>query len=160
MKPGGCPVASGIPRVSSGCTRSAASAAVSVSATKAIYALQVYTGCMESGVRVVEDNVEATEAWNGPLFEVWIKYRDLVAEGVGEHGDNAIRLTPPSVGDRVLDIGCGLGGTTVRLAEMVGPEGSAHGVDVAERMIQTAIAEARESGAGNVTFAAQDVEVQ
>ena len=115
---------------------------------------------MESGVRVVEDNVEATEAWNGPLFEVWIKYRDLVAEGVGEHGDNAIRLTPPSVGDRVLDIGCGLGGTTVRLAEMVGPEGSAHGVDVAERMIETAIAEARESGAGNVTFAAQDVEVQ
>ncbi len=23
---------------------------------------------------MVEDNVEATEAWNGPLFEVWIVY--------------------------------------------------------------------------------------
>ena len=61
-----------------------------------------------------------------------------------EHGENAIRLTPPAVGDRVLDIGCGLGDTTTRLAELVGEDGSAHGVDVAERMIETAIEEARE----------------
>ncbi len=101
---------------------------------------------MESGIREVEDNVEATEAWNGPLYEVWIKYRDLVADGLREHGENAIRLTPPAVGDRVLDIGCGLGDTTTRLAEIVGENGSAHGVDVAERMIETAIDEARERG--------------
>jgi SAM-dependent methyltransferase len=140
--------------------RPAASDAVRVSATAAIYALQVYTGCMESGVRVVEDNVEATEAWNGPLFEVWIKYRDLVADGLREHGENALRLTPPATGDRVLDIGCGLGDTTTRLAEMVGQGGSAHGVDVAERMIETATAEARAAGAQNVTFAVQDVETE
>jgi len=36
---------------------------------------------MESGIREVEDNVEAAEAWNGPLYEIWIKYRDLVADG-------------------------------------------------------------------------------
>jgi len=115
---------------------------------------------MESGVRVVEDNAEAAEAWNGPLYEVWIKYRELVADGLREHGENALRLTPPAVGDRVLDIGCGLGDTTSRLGEMVGPEGSAHGVDVAERMIQTAIEEARASGAENLTFATQDVETE
>jgi SAM-dependent methyltransferase len=115
---------------------------------------------MESGIREVEDNAEATEAWNGPLYEIWIKYRDLVADGLREHGENAIRLTPPSEGDRVLDIGCGLGDTTARLAEIVGESGSAHGVDVAERMIQTAIEEARSSGAKNLTFAVQDIETQ
>ena len=115
---------------------------------------------MESGIREVEDNAEATEAWNGPLYEIWIKYRDLVADGIREHGENAIRLMPPAVGDRVLDIGCGLGDTTTRLAELVGENGSAHGVDVAERMIQTAIDEARERGAKNVTFATQDVETE
>ena len=115
---------------------------------------------MESGIREVEDNAEATEAWNGPLYEVWIKYRELVADGLREHGENAIRLTPPAEGDRVLDIGCGLGDTTTRLAEIVGEDGSAHGVDVAERMIETAIDEARESGAQNVTFAVQDVETE
>ncbi len=82
-----------------------------------------YTRCVESGIREVEDNVEATEAWNGPLFEVWIKYRELTAEGLRQHGENAIRLRPPAEGDRVLDIGCGLGDTTARLAELVGRGG-------------------------------------
>ncbi len=114
---------------------------------------------MADAIRVVEDNLEATEAWNGPLFEVWIKYRDVVAEGLIEHGESALARNPPHEGDRVLDIGCGLGDTTVRLAELVGAAGHAHGVDVAPRMIESAIEEAAEAGCGNVTFDACDVEV-
>ena len=114
---------------------------------------------MEEAIRTVEDNVEATEAWNGPLFEVWIEYRDLVADGLREHGEAAIAAHPPQQGERVLDIGCGLGDTTVRLAELVGAGGHAHGVDVAERMIETAIEETTEAGVENVSFAACDVEV-
>src|ERR671915_165751 len=109
-------------------------------------------------IRVVDDNVEATEAWNGPLFDVWIEYRDIVAEALREHSESALAACLPREGDRVLDIGCGLGDTTVRLAELVGPAGSAHGVDVAERMIETAIEEASEAGLGNVSFEARDVE--
>jgi SAM-dependent methyltransferase len=113
---------------------------------------------MENGIRVVEDNVEATEAWNGPLFDVWIEYRDVVAEGLREHGESALAANPPREGDRALDIGCGLGDTTIRLAELVGPAGHAHGVDVAERMIETAIEESSASGLENVSFAVRDVE--
>ena len=115
-------------------------------------------GAVEDGIRVVDDNVEATEAWNGPLYDIWIEFRDLVAEGLREHGEAALAAAPPRTGDRVLDIGCGLGDTTVRLAALVGPEGHAHGVDVAERMIETAIAETAGSGVRNVSFAACDVE--
>jgi SAM-dependent methyltransferase len=106
-----------------------------------------------------DDNVDATEAWNGQLFDIWIEYRDLVADGLRDHGEAALAANPPHEGDRVLDIGCGLGDTTVRLAGLVGAAGHAHGVDVAERMIETAIEEAAEAGVENVSFAACDVEV-
>jgi ubiquinone/menaquinone biosynthesis C-methylase UbiE len=114
---------------------------------------------VEDTIRVVEDNVEATEAWNGPLFDIWIEYRDIVAEGLGNHGEAALAANPPQEGDRVLDIGCGLGDTTVRLAGLVGATGHAHGVDVAPRMIETAIEEAAEAGLENVSFATCDVEL-
>ena len=68
------------------------------------------------------------QPWNGPLFEIWLKYRDLTAEGLRAHSESAISIAPPATGDRVLDIGCGLGDTTIRLAELVGEGGSAHGV--------------------------------
>jgi ubiquinone/menaquinone biosynthesis C-methylase UbiE len=95
-------------------------------------------------VRVVEDNFEATEAWNGPLFDVWMQFREILTGGVQGHGEQALALAPPHEGDRVLDIGCGLGDTTLRLAQLIGPGGHAHG-DVAERMIDTAIAEAAQT---------------
>jgi SAM-dependent methyltransferase len=110
-------------------------------------------------IRVVEDNVEATEAWNGPLFEIWIEYRDIVADGLRDHGEAALAASRPHEGDRVLDIGCGLGDTTIRLAGLVGSAGRVHGVDVAERMIETAIEEAAAAGHENVSFATCDVEV-
>jgi SAM-dependent methyltransferase len=113
---------------------------------------------MADAIRTVPDNAEATEAWNGPLFDIWIEYRDVVADGLRVHGEGALAACPPGEGDRVLDIGCGLGDTTVRLAEMVGPAGSAHGVDVAERMIETAVEEASAAGLDNVTFATADIE--
>ena len=114
---------------------------------------------MADAIRVVEDNVEATEAWNGPLFDVWIEYRDIVAEGLRDHGEAALVANPPREGDRVLDIGCGLGDTTLRLASIVRAAGRVHGVDVAERMIETAIAEAADAAIENVSFAARDVEL-
>jgi len=105
------------------------------------------------------ENREATEAWSGPLFECFVQYRDLVAGGLGAHGDAAMAAHPPRPGDRVLDVGCGFGDTTQRLAELVGPEGDALGVDVSEPFIELARTEAAEAGAANVRFAVGDVQV-
>ena len=119
----------------------------------------VNSAIMADRIRGVEDNVEATEAWNGPLFELWMEYRDIVAEGLWAHGESAVAANPPHAGDHVLDIGCGFGDTTLRLAGLVGAKGHAHGVDVAERMIETAIEGAAEAGVENISFATHDVEV-
>ncbi len=104
-------------------------------------------------------NREAADAWSGPLFDCFVRYRDLVTGGLGAHGETALRAHPPRPGARVVDLGCGFGDTTQRLAELVGAEGEALGVDVAEPFIEVARREAEEAGAGNVRFAVADVQV-
>ena len=70
-----------------------------------------------------------------------------------------MRANPPRQGERVLDIGCGFGDTTQQLAALVGSEGEAVGVDVAEPFIQASIEEAREAGVENVEFFVTDVQI-
>lgn len=106
--------------------------------------------------RASEANAEAIEAWDGPLFERFVQYRHIVVAGLRSHGDEAMRLFPPAGGDRVIDVGCGFGDTTQQLAAIVGPEGSALGVDVSPRFIEAATAEA--AGVDNVRFVVADVE--
>jgi ubiquinone/menaquinone biosynthesis C-methylase UbiE len=108
---------------------------------------------------VAPENEEATEAWSGVLFDRFLEFRDLVTAGLGNHGEAAMAAHPPKPGDDVLDLGCGFGDTTQRLAELVGPEGSAHGVDVAPRFIEAAIRDAEQAGVENVSFEVGDVQV-
>jgi len=105
------------------------------------------------------ENREATEAWSGPLFESFVRYRDLVIDGLGAHGEMAIAAHPPQPGDGVVDLGCGFGDTTQRLASLVGEGGEALGIDVSEPFIEAAREEAEQAGAGNVRFVVGDVQV-
>jgi ubiquinone/menaquinone biosynthesis C-methylase UbiE len=108
---------------------------------------------------VAAENAEAREAWNGVLFDRFVAYRHLVVAGIAPHGDAAIRAAPPQRGDRVLDVGCGFGDSTQHLAQIVGPESSALGVDVATRFVEAAREEAAAAEVANVRFEVADVEV-
>ena len=102
-------------------------------------------------------NAEAIEAWDGPLYDRWIRFREVVTDGLGVHGEAALSLFPPEAGQHVLDIGCGLGDTTQRIAGLVGLDGSAVGVDAAPRFIETARAEG--AAVPNAGFEVRDVQV-
>ncbi len=105
-----------------------------------------------------DPNAEAIEAWDGPLFERFVQFRHLVTDALGAHGEAALALFPPSPGERVLDVGCGFGDTTQRIAGIVGAAGEAVGVDAAARFIEAAEHEAAEAGATNVQFRVCDVQ--
>jgi len=107
---------------------------------------------------VADNNREALEAWNGPLFDRFVEFRPLMIKGLTAHGEIALERHPARPGDRVLDIGCGFGDTAQRLAAQVGPSGSVLGVDVAPRFIEAAIAEAEEAGVENVRFEVADLQ--
>lgn len=89
----------------------------------------------------ISPNDEAIRAWDGPLFDVFETFRPELVNTLALHGERAFALHPPAPGDRVLDIGCGFGDTTRRLAELVGPGGEAVGIDAAPRFVETASAE-------------------
>lgn len=107
---------------------------------------------------VAAANEEAIEAWSGVLFDRFVEYRHLVVDGLTPHGEEALRYAPPAPGEQVLDIGCGFGDTTQRLAQLVGPEGKALGVDAAPRFIETARTEAEQAGVANARFLVGDVQ--
>ena len=103
-------------------------------------------------------NYEAIEAWDGVLFDRFVQFRRILVDGLGAHGEEALRLFPPNPGERVIDLGCGFGDTTQRIAGMVGSEGEAFGVDAAPRFIAKASEEAEEAGLENCSFAVADLE--
>jgi ubiquinone/menaquinone biosynthesis C-methylase UbiE len=103
-------------------------------------------------------NEEAIRAWDGPLFDAFVRFRHVMTTGLGAHGEQALRLVPPRPGQRVLDIGCGFGDSTQRIAGLVGAAGEVLGVDAAPRFIETAIQEAKEAAVSNVRFAVADIE--
>ena len=107
---------------------------------------------------MIDANDEAIEAWNTVLFDKFVRFRHIVASGLGSHGDAVIARHAPPAGARVLDLGCGFGDTTQQLAQKVGPRGEVVGVDCAERFIQAAQREASEAGVRNVRFFTADVQ--
>jgi ubiquinone/menaquinone biosynthesis C-methylase UbiE len=103
-------------------------------------------------------NDEAIRAWDGPLYDRFVRFREIVTSGLGAHGEEALRLHPPTPGQRVVDLGCGFGDTTQRIAGLVGPTGEAVGIDAAPRFIEDAIREAQEAGVLNARFLVADVQ--
>ncbi len=101
-------------------------------------------------------NAEAITAWNTVLFDKWDRFRPVVTDEFSVHSEALFARQPPRPGARVLDIGCGFGDTTRRLATLVGPAGHALGVDAAPRFVDASRTESQ--GVVNTSFAAMDVQ--
>src|SRR5260370_17223615 len=59
-------------------------------------------------------------------------------------------------GERVLDVGCGPGATTLPYAAAVGPTGHVTGIDISEPMLAVARTRVAEQGLKNVTLGLAD----
>jgi ubiquinone/menaquinone biosynthesis C-methylase UbiE len=104
-------------------------------------------------------NDEVTRAWNGVLFDKFERFKHLITAGLARHGDALLRRSPPVAGSRVVDLGCGFGDMTRRLAEELGEGGEAVGIDVAENFVKAATRDAAQAGQKRANFFRADVQV-
>ncbi len=106
-----------------------------------------------------DSNRIIVEAWNTILFEKFCRFKHLLVEGLSQHSDAALERCRYSKGERVLDVGCGFGDSTLRIAKRVGPTGEAVGMDCAENFIHSAEASAKQEGIGNARFFTGDAQM-
>jgi ubiquinone/menaquinone biosynthesis C-methylase UbiE len=113
---------------------------------------------VESAGGVARANEEAVRAWDTVLYERWKKNRKVFVGALDATTDEVFERFPPPDGGRCIDIGCGFGNDTQRMAGLVGPEGFALGTDSSPHFIEDARREAAEAGVENVAFEVSDAQ--
>ena len=98
-------------------------------------------------------NQDQIDYWNGPTGTKWAKYQNEMDRNLADATVGVLKLASPQPGERVLDVGCGAGETSWRMAEMVGPGGAVLGVDISQPLLAQARGRAE---AKNVQFEEAD----
>ena len=104
------------------------------------------------------ENAEQRTYWNEQAGPLWVTYQERLDRQIGPHGDAALAKLAPAQGERVLDLGCGCGDTSLALARAVGAAGRVLGLDLSEPMLARARERAAAAGLANVAFRAADVQ--
>ena len=104
-------------------------------------------------------NTAQHQYWNTVAGPRWVGLGGFVERRVAAVNDLLLTRSRVAAGERVLEIGCGTGATTVHLAEAVGPNGRVVAVDLSEPMLEGARKRVAESGLGNITLLPADAQV-
>lgn len=84
---------------------------------------------------MAEQNAYQVADWNGQSGKRWVANQARLDAMVSVFGQAAIEAAAPVTGERVLDVGCGAGASSLALAARIGPEGQVLGVDISEPLI-------------------------
>lgn len=76
--------------------------------------------------------------WNDLVSDPWVRHADVIDGHSAPFGAAAMDALEPMSDAAVIDLGCGVGGTTWQLGERVGPGGRVLGVDLSSPFIEGA----------------------
>lgn len=91
---------------------------------------------MDEAVQRADPNAsDQRAAWNGSMGDRWLSNHRLLDRMLTPFGDRLVEAVGDLAGASVLDVGCGAGETSARLADLVGSTGRVTGVDISESLI-------------------------
>jgi SAM-dependent methyltransferase len=85
-----------------------------------------------------DQNADQIAYWNGPGGQRWARRQQEQDILLAPAADVLIDRAGPKAGERIIDVGCGSGVTTIAFARKVGPSGHVLGVDVSGPMLERA----------------------
>ena len=89
-----------------------------------------------------DQNADQIAYWNGPAGQRWAERQQAQDILLGPVADILIDRARPVAGERIIDVGCGSGATTIAFAQKVGASGHAMGIDISGPMLARAQASA------------------
>jgi SAM-dependent methyltransferase len=98
------------------------------------------------------DNSGQIAEWNGAMGQLWAEKQREIDAIIVPFGEAALKAAAPQSGERVIDIGCGCGDTSIEIARIVGERGTVLGVDVSQPMLAVARSHHEQSRCRNLEF--------
>jgi ubiquinone/menaquinone biosynthesis C-methylase UbiE len=83
-------------------------------------------------------NADQIAYWNGPGGQHWTERQQVQDALLAPVSDILIDRAKPGAGERIVDVGCGCGATTVAFAQRVGLSGHVLGIDISAPMLARA----------------------
>jgi ubiquinone/menaquinone biosynthesis C-methylase UbiE len=105
-------------------------------------------------------NADQVAYWNESAGETWASLQDRLDRQLDGLGARAMAALAPQPGERVIDVGCGNGATSLALAQAVGPAGAVLGLDISRPMLAVARQRAAQAGLQQVEFREADAQTE
>jgi SAM-dependent methyltransferase len=107
---------------------------------------------------MTQSNADQIDYWNAAAGQTWASYQQQLDRQIAPLGEAAMAALAPEPGQKVLDIGCGCGDTSLELARRVAPDGAVLGVDISRPMLDVAKARQAEAGLTGLAFREADAQ--
>ncbi len=104
------------------------------------------------------DNTEQKEFWNDLKGDLWVELQTKIDPMLAVFDEKLLEVLDVQKGERALEIGCGTGTTTLKMADRLGPNGSIHALDFSQPMIGRAKERAVEASVDHAVFVETDAQ--